>query len=206
MIPDQMTRRTFLKTGGAVVVGLRLGSMGGRGASAQTTPSADSFLGKTVSPDAVDGFLALHADGTVTLFSGKVDLGTGARAALRQMAAEELDVPLDRITMIEGDTALTPDQGSTAGSYGVARGGMQIRRAAATARQALLDRATQRLGRPVGDLEVVDGMVRPTGGGIGVSYADLVGDQRLNLTVDEKVPLKNPGKFHVIGKPAQRID
>jgi len=206
MIRDQMTRRTFLKTGGAVIVGLRLGSMGEWGASAQTTPSADSFLGKTVSPDAVDGFLAIHADGTVTLFSGKVDLGTGARAALRQMAAEELDVPLVRVIMIEGDTALTPDQGATAGSAGVSRGGMQIRRAAATARQALLERAVQRLGRPAGDLEVADGIIQPKGGGPGVSYAELVGGQRLSLTVDQKAPLKDPARFRVIGRPARRPD
>jgi CO/xanthine dehydrogenase Mo-binding subunit len=83
---------------------------------------------------------------------------------------------------------------------------MQIRRAAATARQALLDRAAQRLGRPAGDLEVSDGVVRPKGGGAGVSYAELVGDQRMNLKVDEKAPLKDPGKFRVIGKPARRID
>ena len=95
MIRDQMTRRTFLKTGGAVVVGLRLGSMGERAASAQTTPSADSFLGKTVSPDAVDGFLAVHADGTVTLFSGKVDLGTGARAALGRWPPRIWTLPLN---------------------------------------------------------------------------------------------------------------
>jgi len=206
MKDNRMTRRTFLKTGGAVIVAIGVGPSHTGRVAAQTTATADRFLGKTVATDAVDGFLAIHADGTVTLFSGKVDLGTGARAALRQMAAEELDVPLDRITMIEGDTALTPDQGATAGSYGVARGGMQIRRAAATARQALLDRAAQRLGRPVSDLEVIDGVIRPVGGGTGVSYADLVGDQRLNLTVNEKVPLKNPGKFHVIGKPAQRAD
>ncbi len=206
MKDHRMTRRTFLKTGGAVVVAMSVGPGRAGRIAAQTTATADRFLGKTVATDAVDGFLAIHADGTVTLFSGKVDLGTGARAALRQMAAEELDVPLDRITMIEGDTALTPDQGSTAGSYGVARGGMQIRRAAATARQALLDRAAQRLGRPVSDLEVTDGVIRPMGGGTGVTYADLVGDQRLNLPVNEKAPLRNPGKFRVIGKPARRSD
>jgi nicotinate dehydrogenase subunit B len=206
MIREQMTRRTFLKTGGALVVGLRLGSLGDPHATAQTTPSADSFLGKTVSPDAVDGFLAVNADGTVTLFSGKVDLGTGARAALRQMAAEELDVPLERVIMIEGDTALTPDQGATAGSAGVSRGGMQIRRAAATARQALLERAAPRLGRPVGELEVADGTIRPKGGGAGVSYADLIGAQRLNLAVDPKAPLKRSAGFRVIGRPSRRPD
>lgn len=206
MRDHRMTRRTFLKTGGAVIVALGAAPVRTGRVAAQTIPTADRFLGKTVATDAVDGFLAIHADGTVTLFSGKVDLGTGARAALRQMAAEELDVPLERIIMIEGDTALTPDQGATAGSYGVARGGMQIRRAAATARQALLDRAAQRLGRPVSDLEVIDGVIRPTGGGASVTYAELVGDRRLNLPVNENTPLKNPGKFRVIGTPARRYD
>ena len=206
MTDTRMTRRTFLKTGGAVVVAVGLGPGRAGLAAAQTTATAHRFLGKTVAIDAVDGFLAIHADGTVTLFSGKVDLGTGARAALRQMAAEELDVAIERITMIEGDTALTPDQGATAGSYGVARGGLQIRRAAATARRALVDRAAQRLGRPVADLDVNDGVVGPKGGGPSVSYAELVGDQRLNLTVDEKAPLKDPGKFRVIGKAARRTD
>jgi CO/xanthine dehydrogenase Mo-binding subunit len=206
MIGNRITRRAFLKTGGAVVVALGLEPAWGRRAAAQTPVSAESFLGKMVATDAVDGFLAIHADGSVTLFSGKVDLGTGARAALRQMAAEELDVPLERITMIEGDTALTPDQGPTAGSMGVSRGGMQIRRAAATARQALVVRASQRLGRPVTDLEVVDGIVRPKGGGPGISYGDLIGDQRLNLAADQKAPLKDPATFRVIGKPVQRPD
>ena len=204
MTDKRMTRRTFLQAGGAVVVAMALGP--GSSARGASQTAADRFLGKTVATDAVDGFLAVHGDGTVTLFSGKVDLGTGARAALRQMAAEELDLPLGRIVMIEGDTALTPDQGSTAGSYGVARGGMQIRRAAATARKALLDRAAQRLGRPVKDLEVSDGVVRPKSGGPGVSYAELVGDQRMNLKVDQKAPLKDPGKFRIIGKPARRVD
>ncbi len=206
MSGDRMTRRTFLKTGGAIIVAIRLGPLRGRPAAAQTLAGAEAFLGKTVDADAVDAFLAIHADGTVTLFSGKVDLGTGARAALRQMAAEELDVSLERVTMIEGDTALTPDQGPTAGSMGVSRGGMQIRRAAATARQALLARAAQRLGRPAGDLDVTDGVVRPKGGGPGVSYADLVGDRRLNLVVDPKAPLKAPAAFRVIGQPARRPD
>ncbi len=206
MIGNQIARRTFLKAGGAVVVAFGLGPTRGRRAAAQTAASADNFLGKTVATDAVDGFLAIHADGSVTLFSGKVDLGTGARAALRQMAAEDLDVRIERITMIEGDTALTPDQGPTAGSMGVSRGGMQIRRAAATARQALLVRASQRLGRPVTDLEVVDGTVRPKGGGPGISYGELIGDQRLNLKVDQKVPLKEPAAFRIIGKPVQRPD
>ena len=82
------------------------------------------------------------------MFIGKVDLGTGGRIAMRQIVAEELDVPIERLAMIEGDTALTPDQGATAGSYGIARGGHAAPARAATARQALIGLAAQKLGRP----------------------------------------------------------
>ena len=77
-------------------------------------------------PGAVDSYLAVHADGSVTIVVGKVDIGTGGRIAIRQLVAEELDLPLERIAMIEGDTALTPNQGATAGSYGIVRGGVQL--------------------------------------------------------------------------------
>src|SRR5712691_6491708 len=118
-----ISRRSFLAAGGVLIVGLGLDGVGR--AQAQTLPGADRFLGKPLAPDAVDSFLAVHADGSVTIFVGKVDIGTGGRIAMRQRAGEELDVPLERIAMIEGDTALTPNQGATAGSYGIARGGAQ---------------------------------------------------------------------------------
>ena len=101
-------------------------------------------------PKQVDAFIAVNGDGTVTLYCGKVDLGTGLRIAMRQIVAEELGVPITRIKLIEGDTALTPDQGRTAGSNGIQRGGVQIRQAAATARKALIElgaKAAQRAGR-----------------------------------------------------------
>ena len=185
------TARTFLRTGGVLVVGVALGDWP-LPARAQSVPGAERFLGKSIDPKQVDAFLAIHADSTVTMFTGKVDLGTGARIALRQMVAEELDVPPARITMIEGDTALTPDQARTAGSYGIARGGMQLRQAAATARQALLALAAQKLGRPVEDLEIADGVVRVKGGGASVRYGELVGDKALGVAVDPKAPLNRP--------------
>ncbi len=203
---SQLTRRGLLKAGGALLVSFALAPELISRAAGQTATSADTYLGKPLSLDAVDSFLAIHSDGSVTLFSGKVDLGTGARAALRQMAAEELDIPMDRISMIEGDTALTPDQGPTAGSAGVSRGGVQIRQAAATARQALLGLASQRLGQSVTALEVIDGIVRPKGEGTGVAYAELIGDRRLSLNVDRKAPLKDPARYRLVGKPIRRPD
>ena len=199
-----VTRRDFLKTGGVLIVGATLA---GRAlpASAQTIPNADRFLGKPLDPKQVDSFLAIHADGTLTVFTGKVDIGTGGRIAMRQMVAEELDVPPERMALIEGDTALTPDQGRTAGSYGVARGGMQLRYAAATARQALLKLAAHRLGHPVEDLEITDGVIRAKQGP-SVTYGELIGDRALGVALDPKAPLKDPQRFRFIGKSLPRPD
>ncbi len=212
---DGLTRRGFLRAGGALVVALGVGPRG-RGAAAQggapasAAPAAwpaDRFLGKTVAPDEVDAFVAIHPDSTVTLFTGKVDIGTGGRAALRQMLAEDLDVAIDRITtMVEGDTALTPDQGPTAGSQGISRGGQELRRVAATARAALLALGAQRLGRPVAELETADGTVRPRDGGPGVPYGALIGDRRFGIKVDPRAPLRSPADFRWIGRSVPRPD
>ena len=184
----RVSRRSFLAAGGVLIVGLGFDGLGRAGA--QSIPDADRFLGKSLAPDAVDSFLAVHRNGSVTIFVGRVDLGTGGRIAMRQLAGEELDIPLERIAMIEGDTALTPNQGGTGGSYGIARGGSQLRLAAATARRALLDLAAQRLGRPAADLEVVDGVVRGKDGGGSVTYGELIGDRALNVKVDAAAALK----------------
>ena len=200
----QISRRSFLTAGGVLIVGLGLDGLGL--AQAQTVPDADRFLGKPLVPDAVDSFLAVHADGSVTVFVGKVDIGTGGRIAMRQIVGEELDVPLERIAMIEGDTALTPNQGATAGSYGIARGGAQLRQAAATARQALLAQAAQRLNRPAGDLQITDGVVSAKDGSASVSYGDLLGDRAFNVKIDIKAPLKSHERFRFIGKSLPRPD
>ena len=204
----RVSRRSFLATslaaGGVLIVGFGLDGVGRAGA--QSIPDADRFLGKSLAPDMLDSMLAVQRDGSVTVFVGRVDVGTGARIALRQIVGEELDVPLERIAMIEGDTALTPDQGGTGGSYGVARGGVQLRRAAATARQALLGMGAQRLGRPVGDLEVADGVVRGKDGSGSVSYGELIGDRAFNLTVDAAAMLKPAERFRFIGKSLPRPD
>ena len=204
----RVSRRAFLATGlaagGVLIVGLGLDRPGRVGA--QSIPDADRFLGKSLAPDAVDSMIAVHGDGQVTIFVGRVDLGTGSRIAMRQIVGEELDVPIERIAMIEGDTALTPSQGGTSGSYGVARGGTQMRRAAATARQALVSMAAARLGRPAADLEVVDGVVRAKDGSGSVAYGELIGDRAFGLKVDTAAPLKPHDRFRFIGRSLPRPD
>ena len=197
-----LSRRAFLATSGVLVVGLRLG---GR-ALAQTIPGADRFIGKPLAPDLVDSYLAIHADGSVTIFVGKVDIGTGGRIAMRQIVGEELDIPPEQIAMIEGDTALTPNQGATAGSAGIARGGMQLRQAAATARQALIGLAAQKLSKPAAELDVADGVVRAKDATASLSYGDLIGDRAFNLKIDPKALVKSPDHFRFIGKSLRRPD
>src|SRR5512142_2278378 len=181
-----LSRRDVLKTGGALVVSFALGAR----AKAQTASGPDAALGKPVDPTEVDSFLAVHADGSVTVYTGKVDLGTGLRIAIRQMAAEELELPVERVALVEGDTALTPDQGSTGGSTGLTRGGVEVRQAAATARQAIIALGAAQLQRPATELTIADGQVRPASGGNGVAIGSLVGGRKLSLQVDSKAPLR----------------
>jgi nicotinate dehydrogenase subunit B len=192
-----LSRRALLKSAGALVVGFAA-----PGAAFAAAVEANRVL----DPSLVDAFLALRQDGSVTLYCGKVDLGTGLRIAIPQMAAEELGIGIDRIRLVEGDTALTPDQGSTSGSTGVARGGVQIRQAAATAREALVRMGAERLGLAPADVEAADGEVRPKSGGAGISFGNLIGDRQFALKLDPKAPLRNPDEYVLVGKPLRRPD
>src|SRR6266850_636619 len=172
--PTSISRRDLLKAGGALVVSFAF-AVGPRRGGTQT-PGSSPDNARPLNPGEVDGLLAIHADGSVTLYTSKVDVGTGVRIALAQMAAEELGVAPARITVVEGDTALCPDQGGTGGSTGLTRGGTEIRAAAATARRALLDLGAAELKRPVADLTIIDGEVRPLAGGAGIGVGALIGD------------------------------
>src|SRR3984957_20666931 len=175
-----VSRRDFLRTGGAVVVSFTLNAAVPKWVMAQGL-AAGAELGKPVDPREVDSFLAFHADGSVTLYTSKVDVGTGLRVAMSQMVAEEVGIPVERITVVEGDTALTPNQGGTGGSSGIPVGGVGVRRAAATARQAILNLGAEQLKRPAAELTFADGVVRPSAGGQGIGIGMLIGGKRLAL-------------------------
>jgi nicotinate dehydrogenase subunit B len=193
------TRRDFLRGGGALVVTF---AVAGRLAPA----FAQAGPAKTVAPDEVDGFLAIDAQGAVTAYSGKVDLGTGVRTAMTQIVAEELDVPMARVTVIQGDTALTPDQGPSYGSLSIQNGGMQLRQAAATARRALLQQAAQSLDAKPDDLVVEDGTIKSQSNGKSVSYGELIGGRNFSLKLDKDAPLKEPKRYRVVGTSVARLD
>jgi nicotinate dehydrogenase subunit B len=198
LLPLRGGRRELLIAGGALIVAIPLFG----------TPSeaaAENTAAKPVSRDEVDSFLAIAANGDVTVYSGKVDLGTGVATALTQIVAEELDVPLARVSIIQGDTLLTPDQGPTYGSLSIQIGGMQLRQAAATARQALLKAAAEKLGVPPAGLRVVDGVIAAPDGRR-ISYAELIGGRTFSLKVDPHAQTKDPGEFRVVGTAVPRRD
>jgi len=196
-------RRQFLKAGaaGSLTIGFSLG-LSATPASAATVPAA-----KIVAKDQVDAFLVMHRDGRVEVYVGKVDLGTGTRTALSQIAAEELDVPFSRITMHMGDTGTTPDQWLTGANLTIQQGGGQLRRACGTARAALLGRAAERLNVAATDLVVADGVVRVRqDASKSVTYGELIGDGRFELKINDKIQLKAPADYKVIGKSIARVD
>jgi nicotinate dehydrogenase subunit B len=200
----QLSRRAILKAG-ALTIAFTMTARSG--ALAQSAPqSGAANAGRTLASDAVDAYFVMNADGSVTLYCGKVDLGQGLRIAIPQMAAEELGIGIDKISFVEGDTAATPDQGPTAGSTGIQRGGVQVRQAAATARKALIEMAAERFNLPAAELTTADGMVRPKIGGAGVNFAELLAGKSFDLKLDPKAPLKDPKDYTIVGKPLPRPD
>jgi nicotinate dehydrogenase subunit B len=215
MTPRSVSRRGFVQTAGALVISFAWPLRAWSESSVRLSPDATG-TGVDVPPtapgpepplDQVDSWIALHADDTVTLFSGKVELGTGVQTALSQLVADELDVGVARITVVQGDTGRTPNQGSTTGSKTLQGGGPAVRRAAATARWALLALAAERLGAPIDKLVVTDGVVSVAGISTRtVSYGTLIGDKSLHKTIDNAVQIKSATAYRVIGQPVPRVE
>jgi CO/xanthine dehydrogenase Mo-binding subunit len=194
---SSVNRRSVLKVSGLLVVAFSL--------APRFTFASASGAAKPVAPDLVDSYLAIGPDGRVTVYSGKVDLGTGLRTALTQIVAEELDVPLGHVTLIQGDTSLTPDQGPSFGSLSIQNGGAQLRHAAATARRALLERAAVKFKTDASTLSIRDGViVGPNSREL--ALGNLVGGRMLPLKLDQNAPLKSPADFKLVGKPVRRLD
>ena len=155
---DRAARRTFLKTSGALVVAF---AWSAPGTLAQQT--RQRLPGSLEGNRMLDAWLRVGADGTVTVYTGKVELGQGILTALAQIASDELDVAYDRIQMVSADTSRSPDEGMTAGSQSVENSGTALRYACAEARAALVAAAAKRLGASPGDFEVCDGVVTGRG-------------------------------------------
>lgn len=187
-----MNRREFLTSAGALVVSFSIPLPAG-------AQAADPKL------DQLDAWLAVGSDGKVTVFCGKVELGTGIQTALAQIVADELDVAFSRVQMIMGDTALCQNQGPTFGSNTVFRGGPQLRQAAAEARHTLVGMAAGRLGAQADQLRVSDGVVMAPGGAK-VSYGELLGNRKFERKLERKVKPKTPSALKVVGQSIPRVD
>jgi CO/xanthine dehydrogenase Mo-binding subunit len=157
----------------------------------------------------LDGWIAIKADGSVTAFTGKCELGHGLYTAQTQLIAEELCVPFNRVTLVQCDTAVTPDQGTTSGaqSHPTNFNNADLALAGATAREALLAMAAERLKVPVGQLVATDGIVSVGSDATRrVSYAALVGGRTFNLTLDPNAKRRSPSDWTVLGKPVPRVE
>jgi len=192
-----MRRRDFLKAGGALVVGFSL---------RDALRAQDRAGERPGPPDAkqVDTWLAIHSDNTATVYIGFAELGQGASTALLQVAAEELDLDMGQIQSVRLDTNVTPNQGGTYSSAAIARGGPQVRTAAAEARAALLKMASAKLGAPLEQLMVDKGVV--SAGAQRVTYGELIGEKRFNLAFTGSAPVKPTTEYKVVGTSLPRRD
>jgi len=158
-------------------------------------------------PRQLDDWLMIEPDSRITIFSGKVELGTGVSTALAQIAAEELDVSLDSIRLVMGDTERTPDEGHTTGSKTIQIAGAALRHAAAEARLALLEMAAARLDCEPDELIVQAGMISVRRDPARtITYGELMGGRHFNRPISETAPLKRPETYRVVGQSAPRVD
>jgi nicotinate dehydrogenase subunit B len=197
-------RRDLLKAGGALIVGFSL-----CGVSFGQEENGVAFVGGPNQPDLeqLDTWLAIHADNTATLFLGYVELGQGSGTALLQIAAEELDLNMNQVKSARLDTNRSPNQGATAASASISRGGPKIRAAAAEARRALLTIASKKFNVPVDRLIVSGGIVSVAENPRqSVSYGKLVGDKSFHVPLTGTAPLKPVSAYEIVGTRVPRND
>src|SRR4029077_17744785 len=208
------TRRSVLLGGGALVVSV------GSAVSLNTLLSIQAAFAQgakpALTPDQLSSYIAVNADGTVSAFFGKMDMGHGLFVAIGQIVAEALDVPFKAVKVFMGDTATSVNQGGASGSTGIQDGGKQMRVAAAEAHRVLVEMAAQKLGVPADKLTVTDGVV--SDGTKKVSYGELIGGQYFNVQLDWNKQIGNPlyapgkakpkdPKLHkIVGQPIHRED
>jgi nicotinate dehydrogenase subunit B len=198
------SRRDFLKSCGALIVSFSAAPLTQPSANAQG--QFETHPGH-IDPDRLDSWVAIGADGTITAYTGKCDFGQGVFTAQTQLIAEELCVPITRVKLIECDTAVTPDQGTTSGSQTTPTNfnHENLALAAATAREALMSLAAKQLGEPVENLKPENGVIT-AGSGRQVTYADLVGSKHFNLPLNPTAKRRPASEWTVLGKPVPSLD
>ncbi|HYR89196.1 MAG TPA: molybdopterin cofactor-binding domain-containing protein [Terriglobia bacterium] len=225
-----ISRRQFVWKGrDALIVGFSLRSgispaIAWSQRAAPTIPPA-----KPVNPEELDSWLSIGRDGKVTVYTGRIDMGTGIETAFGQLISDELDVPFESVKIVMGDTELTPDQGKSTASSNVSLGAQPLRVATAEARRTLLKMAADRFRVSVDELDVADGIVRVRAvPSKRISYAELIGGRRFRTTLGQGtigglnqvftagvttqpvrssgLHLKGPGELRLVGKSIPRVD
>jgi len=207
----EFSRKALVKGGGAMFVGLAFAGV----AQATNYPKEVSPLHTGLNPgpldlNQLDSFLAIHADNTASVYSGRVDLGQGTPTGLLMIIGEELDMDLGQLTFIPSDTNVTPDTGVTVGSSSIVQAGPRMRAAGAYAKQALLGMAATQLGVLVSGLSVSGGVV--SGGGKTVTYGQLIGGKVFNVAMAAQTlnpavaPAKNPNNYKLVRTSPPRLD
>jgi len=196
------SRRDFLKSSGALVVAFAANDAWAAQGQFDTRASH-------IDPKQLDSWIAIAADGRVTAYTGKCELGQGIQTAQIQLVAEELSLPADRVTLVQCDTQVCPDQGTTSGSQSTPTNFNErnLAQAAATARETLVRLAATHLGVPAGELTVAGGTISARSDrSKSVSYGDLVAGRKLNVVVDSNAKRKAPRDWTVLGTSVPRID
>ena len=204
------SRRRMLAGGGALVVSFSLGSAF---AQDQAAPAPAPPPGPPPSPPPgslkgapyLDSWIRIDADGSITVFTGKAELGQGFRTACQQIAAEELDVPFASLKLITADTSRTANEGYTSGSNSMKDSGTAVQHAAAQVRALLIAEAARGLELPAESLKTDNGaVIAPDGRRLG--YGDLVAGEMLHVQAQAKSKLKDPADYRIMGQPFQRVD
>ena len=214
---SSLSRRSVLMGGGALVVSV------GAAMSLDSMLSMQAAFAQgakpALTPDQLSSYIAVNADGSVSAFFGKMDMGHGLNIAIAQMVAEELDVPFKAVKVYMGDTGTSVNQGGASGSTGIQLGGKQMRMASAEARRVLVEMAAGLLSVPADKLTVADGVVSATDDKAKrISYAQMIGGKYFNVQLDwnkqygntlyapGKAQPKKPSEHKIVGQPIKRDD
>jgi nicotinate dehydrogenase subunit B len=203
--PVILDRRRVLAGSGALIVSFSLTSAFAQDSAAPPAAPAPKPPGSLKDAPFLDSWIRIDADGGITVFTGKAELGQGFRTAAQQIASEELDVAFESLKVITADTRLTANEGYTSGSHSMQDSGTAIQNAAAQVRELLIAEAARRLEQPMENFRTENGAVISSDGKR-LSYGELVATDMLHVQAQPKSKLKDPATYKVMGQPVQRVD
>ncbi len=203
-----ISRRSLIKGTGALVVSFSLPVRAGLAQQAAETPTGAAtpkLPGSLAVDPYLDSWIRLERNEAVTVFTGKAELGQGIKTALLQVAAEELGLPIERLTIVTADTSRTANEGYTAGSHSMQDSGTAIRNAAAQMRELLISEAARRLNLPADVLKAENGaVIAPDGRSL--AYGALIGETIQHVRAQPASKLRDAATFKVLNTPMHRID